>query len=79
MRDLRGELDSFELTGPQAGDILKRVLRVCRSEDEGKKQVRLPSGQRGKSDWQFLRDLENPAEVSEGMIVGLQVYDPRLQ
>lgn len=41
VRDLRGELDSFELTGPRSGQVLARVLRVVRSENAETKQVRL--------------------------------------
>lgn len=32
VRDLRGELDSFELVGPMSGDILSRVLRPVKGE-----------------------------------------------
>lgn len=39
MLDLRGDIESFEITGPRAGKVLKRILRVCRSENGVKKNV----------------------------------------
>jgi hypothetical protein len=39
MRDLRGEIDGFEIMGPMAGKILRRCLKICRSESEGKRDV----------------------------------------
>jgi ribonuclease P/MRP protein subunit POP1 len=39
IRDLRGELDGFEITGPLAGKALRRVLRLCRSESGVKSKV----------------------------------------
>lgn len=32
VRDLRGELDSFELVGPMSGDVLSRVLRPIKGD-----------------------------------------------
>jgi len=39
MRDLRGEIDGFELMGPMAGRILRRVLKLCKSEIGEKDEV----------------------------------------
>lgn len=39
MRDLRGEVDAFEIMGPLAGRVLRRVLRVCKDEEHCKHQV----------------------------------------
>ena len=39
MRDLREDIGSFELIGPQGGKLLRRVLKVCRDESATKKRV----------------------------------------
>jgi len=39
MRDLREDIDAFEILGPKAGLVLRRVLRLCRDEVPGKAQV----------------------------------------
>lgn len=44
IRDLRSELDGFEITGPLAGKALRRVLRLCRSESGVKSKVGQSSG-----------------------------------
>jgi ribonuclease P/MRP protein subunit POP1 len=35
VRDLRGELDSFELVGPMSADVLSRVLRPVKTLNFG--------------------------------------------
>ncbi|WVF71156.1 hypothetical protein IAT40_005954 [Kwoniella sp. CBS 6097] len=67
IRDLRGELNSLDIVGPKAGKTLRRVLRVCRSEQGDKKQF-----------FESLRNLDDPAQLPEGMIIGLKIHDPRL-
>lgn len=43
IRDLRAEIDGFEIMGPTAAKILRRVLRLCKGESGVKTQVsRLP-------------------------------------
>ncbi|OXG28540.1 ribonuclease P/MRP protein subunit POP1 [Cryptococcus neoformans Bt120] len=64
LRDLRGELESFEIMGPKSGEVLRRVLRLCKSE----------KGVKSK----FFDALGDPAEVPSRTIVGLNVHDPRL-
>ena len=44
MRDLRGEVDAFEIMGPLAGSVLRRVFRVCKNEEQSKHQVCLHCG-----------------------------------
>lgn len=66
VNDLRDSLESFEITGPLAGQILSRSLRVCNSEPSEKKRALLA----------LLHS--DPAECPDGLVVGLQVYDPRL-
>lgn len=39
LRDLRGSINCFELTGPRALQILDSVLHVCRTETSPKKAV----------------------------------------
>ena len=41
MRDLRSEVEAFEIMGPRAGLVLRRVLRVCRGESAAKLEVSL--------------------------------------
>ncbi|WWD17028.1 hypothetical protein CI109_101465 [Kwoniella shandongensis] len=67
IRDLRGDVESMEIMGPKAGKVLRRVLRLCKSE----------SGQPRKF-FELLGRLNDPAEIPEGTVVGLKVYDPRL-
>jgi ribonuclease P/MRP protein subunit POP1 len=39
LRDLRTEINSFEITGPRAGRVLKRILRLCKTEGKDKRDV----------------------------------------
>ena len=68
IRDLRGEIDSFELTGPLSGRVLKRVLRICHSEEDEK-----------KASFEALGHMQSTGVLPEGMVAALKVYDPRLQ
>ena len=43
MRDLRADVDAFEIMGPRAGAVLRRVLRVCKDQNDAKSQVRSTS------------------------------------
>ncbi|WWC62188.1 uncharacterized protein I303_104782 [Kwoniella dejecticola CBS 10117] len=67
VRDLRGEINSIDLIGPRSGRVLRRVLRLCNDQKGSKKQF-----------FENLRDLDDPRELTEGMLVGLKVHDPRL-
>ncbi|GFZ46872.1 hypothetical protein JCM24511_04092 [Saitozyma sp. JCM 24511] len=67
IRDLRSELDGFEITGPLAGKALRRVLRLCRSE----------SGVKSKF-FDALGSAQSSSEMPKGLVAGLKVYDPRL-
>lgn len=68
IRDLRGEVDSFELTGPTAGRVLRRVLRVCHDEDPEKRGF-----------FEALGHMQSAGALPEGLVAGFKVYDPRLQ
>lgn len=41
IRDLRSGIDGFEIIGPRAGRVLRRILRLCKSEIKEKHQVSL--------------------------------------
>lgn len=43
VRDLREDIGSFEIVGPQGGRSLRRILRICRDESALKKTVSQPS------------------------------------
>uniref|UniRef100_D8Q015 Pop1 N-terminal domain-containing protein n=1 Tax=Schizophyllum commune (strain H4-8 / FGSC 9210) TaxID=578458 RepID=D8Q015_SCHCM len=66
--DLRGEVNIFEIMGPQANQVLRGALRA------------VPRGE-GEFDqfWASLKDLQTSGAVPRGMIVGFTVDDPRLR
>jgi len=66
VKDVRDKLESFEIMGPLAGKVLRRVLRVTVSESPEKKQAftALLSG--------------DAAESPSDAVVAVNVYDPRL-
>jgi ribonuclease P/MRP protein subunit POP1 len=39
MNDLRGEVDSFEVMGPKSARILRRILRLSKTEGKDKQKV----------------------------------------
>lgn len=54
IHDLREDLGSFEFVGPQSGRLIRRILRICRTDDKVKKQVSLALSQGWKTDNRFL-------------------------
>ena len=66
--DLRGEVNIFEIMGPQANQVLRGALRA------------VPRGE-GEFDqfWASLKDLQTSGAVPRNMIVGFTVDDPRLR
>ncbi|WVQ77825.1 hypothetical protein IAR50_007516 [Cryptococcus sp. DSM 104548] len=64
IRDLREELEALEIMGPKSGEVLRRVLRLCKTDKGLKHRV--------------FNGLQDPANQSDGTIIGLQAYDPRL-
>lgn len=40
MRDLRQELEAFEITGPKAGKALKRIFKLCKLQNDSTISVR---------------------------------------
>jgi ribonuclease P/MRP protein subunit POP1 len=94
LRDLRGEFNSFEITGPKAIQIIGSVFDICRSEIPPKKAVSrlvqtlqpfflIPVDNHGSFRFlKFVRHLkyaQSPQNVPERLVVGLHVYDPRLR
>lgn len=66
VRDIRDDIEGFELMGPLAGQVLRRVLNVCPSFTEESRRA-LES---------LL--LHEADEVPDGLVCYLDVYDPRL-
>lgn len=42
LNDLRGEIDSFEIMGPKATRVLRRIFRLVKSEGKDKATVSYP-------------------------------------
>jgi ribonuclease P/MRP protein subunit POP1 len=83
IRDLRGEVDGFEITGPMAGQVLRRVLRLCKSEASEKHMVkhihpRWIVAHAGQF-FEALGSAQSSAEFPDGLVAGVKAYDPRLQ
>lgn len=81
LKDLRGEIDSFEIMGPKAARVLRRILRLVKSENKEKTQVgHMIKGVRGKADCQTFNSLSavQAGEITDGLIAGILVHDPRL-
>ncbi|KAK4686639.1 ribonuclease P/MRP protein subunit POP1, partial [Tremellales sp. Uapishka_1] len=69
MKDLRLDLDAFEIMGPRAGKVLARVVKVCKSDLVDK----------AKSNFvKMMASLDDAAQLPDGIVAGLRVYDPRL-
>ncbi|KAL1748033.1 ribonucleases P/MRP protein subunit POP1-domain-containing protein [Schizophyllum fasciatum] len=66
--DLRGEVNIFEIMGPQANQVLRGALRAVPREEGEFPQF-----------WASLKDLQTSGAVPRGMIVGFSVDDPRLR
>ncbi|KZO93565.1 POP1-domain-containing protein, partial [Calocera viscosa TUFC12733] len=68
IQDLRGEVLAFDLMGPRSTQVLRGALGLVKGEERGEvKEV-----------WNELQSLGSPGEVPRGLILGLEVYDPRL-
>lgn len=82
LNDLTGEVDSFEIMGPKAARVLRRIFRIVKSEGKEKAQVsaNLASYHSIMLMGQFFESLRNiqSGEIPEGMVAGLQVHDLRL-
>ncbi|ODN98010.1 hypothetical protein I350_07651 [Cryptococcus amylolentus CBS 6273] len=68
IRDLRDQLEALEIMGPKSGEVLRRVLRLCKSEESLKQRVSLL----------VFNGLQDPSNIPDGTVIGLQAYDPRL-
>ncbi|GAA5844126.1 hypothetical protein JCM11251_001826 [Rhodosporidiobolus azoricus] len=58
---------TFEITGKRATEVVKKCMKVVKGTDHVT-----------KSAWRALNVQEGPAGVPQGMVFGLEVYDPRL-
>lgn len=78
IRDLRSEVDSFELTGPRSAQMLHRILRLANSEDGEKRRVS-DGGAVLIKFFDALAYLQSSDTLPENLVVGIKVYDPRLK
>ncbi|KAI9353249.1 ribonucleases P/MRP protein subunit POP1-domain-containing protein [Zopfochytrium polystomum] len=67
LRNVSEKLSRFELVGPRSHAILFHSLKVSSSQDSAASQV-----------WQRLEHLRTPASLPPGVVISLEVYDPRL-
>jgi len=66
LKSLQGELNRFEITGPRAHAVFNRIVKVTNENDR-------------KSDiWKILGALRTSASLPKDAVIGLSVYDPRL-
>ncbi|KPV73050.1 uncharacterized protein RHOBADRAFT_29266, partial [Rhodotorula graminis WP1] len=62
-----GEFLTFEVTGRRATEVVKAVLKPVKGSSDTTKEA-----------WRKLDPAAGPGGVPAGMILGLEVYDPRL-
>lgn len=81
INDLRGEVDSFEVMGPKSARILRRILRLSKTEGKDKQKVSLRLVRfETVAHLQFFDSLRGVQglEIPDSMVAGLLVHDPRL-
>ncbi|KIM28940.1 hypothetical protein M408DRAFT_8384 [Serendipita vermifera MAFF 305830] len=66
--DLRGQFNSFDLMGPKSSQVIWGAIAPVKQHTFDTK----------KHFWNSLRDLRTPGSCPRGMIIGLEVHDPRL-
>ncbi|KAG9015712.1 hypothetical protein FRB90_004357 [Tulasnella sp. 427] len=64
--DLRDSVNAVEIMGPRASQVLTGALKVTKDAGSGKKA------------WNMLASVSSSASLPKGMVIGLQVFDPRL-
>ncbi|KAG9045755.1 hypothetical protein FS837_005712 [Tulasnella sp. UAMH 9824] len=64
--DLRDSINAYEIVGPRASQVLTGALKATKESGSGRKA------------WNSLASLSSSASVPKGMVIGLQVFDPRL-
>ncbi|BGP52028.1 Ribonucleases P/MRP protein subunit pop1 [Rhodotorula kratochvilovae] len=67
LRRYQGEFLTFEVTGRRATEVVKAVLRPVKGTDDATNEA-----------WRKLDPAAGPGGVPGGMVLGLEVYDPRL-
>lgn len=70
VNDLREQLLRFELTGPRSTALLQAILDPIQQGD---------SATKGNQVWSELSQLRSSCSLSPGVVLGLQVNDPRLR
>jgi hypothetical protein len=63
--DLRNQIDSFEIMGPKSARILRRILRLSKTEGKDKAKVSLYLHVVDVTDWPVLRESEGYAGVRD--------------
>ncbi|GAA6053897.1 hypothetical protein JCM3770_005322 [Rhodotorula araucariae] len=67
LRRYQGEFLTFEVTGRRATEVVKAVLKPVKGTDDATMEA-----------WRKLDPAAGPGGVPAGMVLGLEVYDPRL-
>ncbi|GAA5894814.1 hypothetical protein JCM8208_006078 [Rhodotorula glutinis] len=67
LKRYEGEFLTFEITGRRATEVVKAVLKPTKGTDGATKEA-----------WRKLDPAAGPGGVPAGMVLGLEVYDPRL-
>ncbi|KAG2135049.1 ribonucleases P/MRP protein subunit POP1-domain-containing protein [Suillus cothurnatus] len=67
--DLRGSVNTFEIMGPKASQVIKGALSSVGDDDR----------QEFKKFWPSLTDLQTTASLPRGIVIGMKVLDPRLK
>lgn len=88
LRRFEDEYLTFEVCGQRATQVVKAVLKPINLTDSATKEVRLAAIFSSvdcllqlssvHQAWQNLDSQAGPASVPTGMILGFEVYDPRL-
>ncbi|KAI8388722.1 NUC188 domain-containing protein [Radiomyces spectabilis] len=70
--DLRSELVRFELTGPRSTELLQTILITADNHE-------IETNSNAHQVWKDMKYLKNACSLSSGVVLGLNVEDPRLR
>ncbi|KAI8588924.1 NUC188 domain-containing protein [Geranomyces variabilis] len=73
LKDLKDELVRFEITGPRSNAILHHIMQLC---DDGESSEALHSASHKL--WREIEDVHTSATLPPGVVIGLNVVDPRI-
>ncbi|TIC17791.1 POP1-domain-containing protein [Wallemia mellicola] len=65
--DLRGQVNTFEMYGPQSSQVLAGAFRLAKA-----------NGKAQRIAWQKIGKLTTPAHLPTGFVAGFNIDDPRL-